>query len=89
MQRIFYRFQKASIVILLSFVAVSHSNAQTKTYIGIKGGPQVGSIYMDHTIRTTYITPDFIPGYTIGLVGKVFTKKRRACQPWFAVWGEF
>lgn len=54
------------------------AHAQIKTYIGVKGGPQASSIYMDHTIKATFITPDFIPGYTIGLVGKVFTKKRDA-----------
>ena len=62
------------VIMLLAFMA----HAQIKTYVGIKGGPQVSSIYMDHTLRTTFIPSDFIPAYTFGVVGKVFTKKRDA-----------
>lgn len=69
---------RKSLLLILILPLTFFSYGQTKTYVGIKGGPQVSSIYMEHTLRTTFITTDFIPGYTVGAFGKVFTKKRDA-----------
>jgi hypothetical protein len=67
-----------SVLVFLAMFSFAICDAQVKAYLGVKAGPQVASVYMDHTIQSTYITPDFIPGYTVGAIGKLFTKKRNA-----------
>ncbi|WP_258104336.1 PorT family protein [Marinoscillum sp. MHG1-6] len=54
------------------------AKAQTKVYLGARVGGQLSSAYIEHTILTTFITPDFITGYHGGLFAKIFTKKRDA-----------
>ncbi|MFY0598414.1 MAG: PorT family protein [Cyclobacteriaceae bacterium] len=51
---------------------------QIKTYVGARASGQVASAYIEHTIGTTFITPDFITGYSGGAFIKIFTKKRDA-----------
>lgn len=54
------------------------SSAQTKTYVGLRAGGELASAYIEHTLSTTFTTPDFVTGYNGGVFLKIFTKKRDA-----------
>lgn len=66
------------LLLILTILYCAFANAQTKVYVGVKGGGQIASAYIEHTLNTTFATPDFITGYEGGALVKIFTKKRDA-----------
>ena len=57
-------------------LGIMASHAQTKTYIGIKGGGHVNSAFLNHTIFNFNAKTTFKPGINTGLLVKHFPKKR-------------
>lgn len=60
--------------VITSFLAA----AQTKSYVGIKGGYQTGSTYIYHRFysRSLIIREQYIQGMNLGLVYKFFSEKK-------------
>ena len=64
------------VLLMLSVFMVCTVSAQTKTYVGIKGGGQAGSAFIDHTIFRNNMNTTFQYGIHSGLLVKHFAKKR-------------
>ncbi len=60
----------------ISAILVFSINAQTKTYVGFKGGGHAGSAFIDHTIFRNNMNTTFKSGIHSGLMVKHFAKKR-------------
>lgn len=63
-------------LLIVSVILIFSVNAQTKTYIGIKGGGHAGSAFIEHTIFRNNMNTTFKPGIHTGMFIKHFSKKR-------------
>lgn len=64
------------LVIVLLFFSCGWAGAQgVRGYIGVRGGGQLTTAYIEHTLYNTYLTPTFIPGYHGGLMFQLFTNR--------------
>lgn len=59
------------VAVCLSSVAIG----QVKGFVGLKGGGQAASAYIEHTIYTTFMDIGVIPGYHGGVIAKLFTNQ--------------
>ncbi len=61
--------------ILLILILSSASLAQTKTFIGIKGGTGVSTAYMRHSVIPLFIETQWLPGFNGGIQLTHFPEK--------------
>ncbi|MFK7951267.1 MAG: outer membrane beta-barrel protein [Ekhidna sp.] len=64
------------VLLILSVFMVCTVGAQSKTYVGIKGGGQASSAFINHTIFRNNMNTTFKSGIHSGLLVKHFAKKR-------------
>ncbi|RED97451.1 outer membrane beta-barrel protein [Marinoscillum furvescens] len=65
---------KRLLVVGCLLVAIS-ATGQVKGFVGLKGGGQAASAYIEHTIYTTFMDIGIIPGYHGGVIAKLFTNQ--------------
>lgn len=68
-------FMKKILPVLFIFFGCS-LHAQIKGFVGVKGGGQLSSAYIEHTLFDYFTDIEPIPGYHAGVTGKIFTNKR-------------
>ncbi len=54
------------------------AQSQIKGFVGVKGGGQISTVYIEHTMYNTFLNANFIPGYHGGLILKLFTNQSRS-----------
>lgn len=63
---------------LLLYVAGQFVNAQTKTYVGVKGGGNFSSAYFERTIGNALISTDYLTSYHGGIIFRHFSKQKKS-----------
>lgn len=64
-----------TLILFLSLALIGKLSAQTKTFLGFRGGAQVSTAFIAHTIFPTNLDTDFITTSHFGLVVKHFNFK--------------
>ncbi|XOV94174.1 MAG: hypothetical protein ACFHWX_05595 [Bacteroidota bacterium] len=59
-------------------LAVQGVSAQSKTYIGVKGGGNFSSAYFERTIGNALITTDYLTSYHTGLIFRHFSRQKQS-----------
>jgi hypothetical protein len=66
-----------NILLMMSALLVFELNAQTKTYVGIKGGGHAASAFINHTIFFNNMSVTLTPGIHSGILVKHFPFRRK------------
>ncbi len=62
----------------LFVLVVLASNAQTKSYIGIKGGGNFSSAFFERTLGNAIINTDYLTSYHTGLIYRFFSDQKQS-----------
>lgn len=73
-------FIKKYIILIILALTVSLSFAQSSTYIGVKGGYNIGSTFIKHTINRINIRQTYKSGYHFGLMAINYIQKNVGLQ---------
>ena len=65
------------ITIILLFFSI-YASAQTKTFIGVKGGGGISSAYFEYTLANALINTEYIPSYHGGVIVRFFSRINRS-----------
>ncbi|MFY0608571.1 MAG: PorT family protein [Cyclobacteriaceae bacterium] len=69
---------KKNILLIGLTIGILSAQAQIKGFVGVKGGGQVSTVYIEHTIYNTFLNAGFISGYNGGVMLKLFTNQSKS-----------
>lgn len=69
---------RSFLLCMLLVLCLIDANAQSKTYIGVKGGANFSSAYIERTIGNALVSTDYMLSYHTGVIVRHFSRQKKS-----------